>query len=806
LATKSKNWTARRLIKTCCVILIPVLLFISTIGVIEINRLGYVSETLLFSKLDENDYFFDNYIPNAISWAQSLFFLQSEEHIRDMGCLEWRQYEVEEYDYYGNPTPVVYFRLVSTSEVNQWDMGTINAKDIDTIHAKQIVNNAIQQQLDEFHYAKNRLDETPGLHYFISDGERRIGNVPPDTGAEFFRKQPVYWIAETGKAYEQSRNGSDRYNNPYPYPYPSYSNYYNVGYGRDSISSYIAFSSGVVDWQNGVWREAQRQLEIQLMVIGIPVIVSLALTIILMVGAGRRYNGEADKIYFTALDKPWLDIGLGLLAGYETIVCYAFYEVFPIALRYDNFKWIYALCAFLSILLVLPLLSWVVSFMKYCKAGKWWRHTLLYVLIHGVFSRIKHFIKSLWAGFPLTLKAAALGVGVFVFTALCVGVYPSAPMLLLAFAFSVLVVFGLLRYTRKLHLLELGAKAASGGRYDIPIAVTGGELGSIAASIKNISDGINVAVTERLKSERFRTELITNISHDIRTPLTSLITFTDLLKNEGLGAEKAPEYLEILIQKSARLKTLTDDLFEASKAASGNIDAHIGALDLADFVRQALGELDERVRESGLDFRLNLPEHATVLADGKLLWRVMDNLLSNVFKYAVAGSRVYIDIAADDSFEYGTAKRGEAGVKGGVRNGLEGGAEYGTKYGSGFEMKGGAEGGSEYRTEYGTKCGSESGAAGETEYGTEYGTKCGSGFEMKGGAYRLDIKNISEHPLNVEPSELIERFKRGDEARSGEGSGLGLSIAQSFVIAQGGRFTLSIDGDLFKVSIHLPKP
>jgi signal transduction histidine kinase len=314
---------------------------------------------------------------------------------------------------------------------------------------------------------------------------------------------------------------------------------------------------------------------------------------------------------------------------------------------------------------------------------------------------------------------AALGGVLLVFAVICVAGSSSGPVLLFALGFTALATYGLLRYSRKLHLLAQGAKAASGGHYGAHIAVAGGELGSIAGSINSISDGINAAVAERLKSERLKTELITNISHDIRTPLTSLITYTDLLKSEGLGAEKAPEYLEVLIQKSARLKNLTDDLFEASKAASGNIEVHVGALDLADFVRQVIGEMDERLRGSGLDFRLGLPEHAPVRADGKLLWRVMDNLLSNVLKYAMPGSRVYIDIAMED------------------------------------------------------------------------------------GSYRLDVKNISEHPLNVEPSELIERFKRGDEARSGEGSGLGLSIAQSFVSSQGGRFALSIDGDLFKASVYL---
>jgi len=162
-------------------------------------------------------------------------------------------------------------------------------------------------------------------------------------------------------------------------------------------------------------------------------------------------------------------------------------------------------------------------------------------------------------------------------------------------------------------------------------------------------------------------------------------------------------------------------LFEASKAVSGNIEVNIEKLDFADFVRQVLGELDEHVKASGLEFRLNLPEHAPVHADGKLLWRVMENLLSNVFKYAMPASRVYIDIAKQENW------------------------------------------------------------------------------------FRMDIKNISEHPLNVDPTELTERFKRGDSARAGEGSGLGLSIAQSFIESQGGWFTLAIDGDLFKASIFLPQ-
>ena len=458
-------------------------------------------------------------------------------------------------------------------------------------------------------------------------------------------------------------------------------------------------------------------IEIRLIALLALAVLMLALIAMLMVGAGRRYNGDNGKVYFTAIDRPWLDMGFIMLITYEAVIFYVFYLLIEEFHRNLYTRLIIVLCAVFSVMLVLPLLWWLTSFAKYCKAGKWWRHTFMYALIRGV----KKFLKSLWAGFPLTLKALAIGFALFLLFYVFLNIHSHYSYVFFAFTLTAAAVFGMLRYARKLHLLEQGAKAASGGHYGDPIAVVGGTLGNIAASINNISNGINAAVAERTKSERFKTELITNISHDIRTPLTSLITYTDLLKSEGLNSENAPKYLDILIQKSARLKTLTDDLFEASKAASGNIEVHTQTLDLADFIRQLLGELDEKISASGLEFRPNLPEHAFVLADGKLLWRVVDNLLSNVFKYSLPGSRVYIDVAEEN------------------------------------------------------------------------------------GAYRMDIKNISKTPLNIDPSELMERFVRGDESRAGEGSGLGLSIAQSFVLSQGGEFALSIDGDLFKASVRLPK-
>jgi len=695
--------------------------FIFLCGVVGVARMrSSLDADVLFTDFENSDLFFDRYASVALERVQTVFGYQSEEHVRDMGCLEWqptgRYYveyafdedsatyetlekdEVERLELDGDVRQKEeWLSLVSTNPGNKgrgW--GQVRASDLESREAMNLLEEAIGEQLSEFYYAKEWLGTFGGLYYYIKDESRSLTNAP-EQNAEYFRQQPVYMI-NAGHKWEYSRTGEN---------FGVYTGYWE---NDDITTVYIAFSQEAVDYWNYQWIAAQRQLAANIGLMGGAALAALILLIILMAGAGRRYD-SGEIVHFTVLDKPWLDFGLAVLIGYEVAISLFIYYSIKTAWRYDNIRWILSLCALLAVGFTLPLLGWLLSFTKRCKAEKWWRHTLLY----WIYNKCRSFVKSLWAGVPLTVKAVLISLAALA----SMLITAAAPPMCLVFA--AVIAIGLLRYARRLYLLEQGARAVAAGSYDAPIAVTDGELGSVAVSINRISEGINVAVAERMKSERLKTELITNVSHDIRTPLTSLITYADLLKSEGLDSEKAPEYLEVLIQKSARLKTLTDDLFEASKAASGSIEVHLGPLDLADFVRQVLGELDERVSASGLDFRLNLPEHAQVRADGRLLWRVMENLLSNVFKYALNGSRVYIDVLPEN------------------------------------------------------------------------------------GDWRLEVKNISENALNVDPAELTERFKRGDSARTDEGSGLGLSIAQSFVQAQGGRFALSIDGDLFKAVIVLPK-
>ena len=284
--------------------------------------------------------------------------------------------------------------------------------------------------------------------------------------------------------------------------------------------------------------------------------------------------------------------------------------------------------------------------------------------------------------------------------------------------FIVISIVCLIRHVVKLATLEKGAKKIEAGNYVETIDIKYGEFGTIANALNTMSKDLTQVIEEQIKSERMKTELITHVSHDIRTPLTSLITYTDLLRKENLDNEKAIEYIEVLVKKANRLNVLVDDLFEASKAASGNIEVNLEVINLTECMNQALGEMEGVIVSSGVEFVTNLIDNGHVLADGRLIWRIIENLIGNACKYSLSGSRVYVSLT------------------------------------------------------------------------------------RAGGYIKLEMKNTANYPLNIDPDKLMEKFVRGDLARTTEGSGLGLSIVQSFIEAQNGKFDIKIDGDLFKVSVY----
>ena len=275
------------------------------------------------------------------------------------------------------------------------------------------------------------------------------------------------------------------------------------------------------------------------------------------------------------------------------------------------------------------------------------------------------------------------------------------------------------------HMKELheGSKRVASGDMSQPIDTERmyWKFKEHGQNINKVSDGIALAVEERMKSERFKTELITNVSHDIKTPLTSIINYVDLIKKEEIQDEKVQEYIEVLDRQSARLKKLIEDLMEASKASTGNLAVNLAECDIKVLLTQVIGEFEEKLQKNQLEVVVDKPDHPVkMMADGRHMWRVLDNLLNNACKYSLPGSRVYVAL------------------------------------------------------------------------------------KQEANEAVITFKNISKTALNIPSDELMERFVRGDSSRNTEGSGLGLSIAQSLTELMQGSMKLDIDGDLFKVTLRFP--
>ncbi|MFC5605114.1 histidine kinase dimerization/phospho-acceptor domain-containing protein [Sporosarcina koreensis] len=203
-----------------------------------------------------------------------------------------------------------------------------------------------------------------------------------------------------------------------------------------------------------------------------------------------------------------------------------------------------------------------------------------------------------------------------------------------------------IRRSAYLNRIIVATEQMASGRLNEDIKIEGrSPLADHAKNLNNLREGVRVSMSEQAKSERLKTELITNVSHDLRTPLTSIITYTDLLKDETITPEERAKYVDILDKKSQRLKTLIEDLFEVSKMASGNLELHKQRVDLTQLLQQALAEHAEEIAESGLDFRTTFPEDMLIAyVDGQRWWRVLDNLIVNAIKYSLPGTRVYVTL------------------------------------------------------------------------------------------------------------------------------------------------------------------
>ena len=490
----------------------------------------------------------------------------------------------------------------------------------------------------------------------------------------------------------------------------------------------------------------------------IAAVIAVVALVVLSVLTGRFSRSEDGAIHLSWFDRFWSELHIAGVCGFATAavaLCYPvvklfsmiyWTEVFVPTVTDDHYfgpsnSFIMklsiagmAVCILLTVLCFLPLV-------KKLKAHKFWEKSLIGGIVIWIFKKLCGFFGGLKRAFKESDGTLTKVVGVLVAGAFLCATWLGLPVVV------VLIFIFVPRIVKKFTAIKEGVAQVKAGNlgWKIPVEEDAqgvrGELDRLASDINEISQATGIAVQNELKNQRMKTELISNVSHDLKTPLTSMVSYIDLLKTEGLDSPNAAEYLDIIDEKTQRLRVLTEDLFEAAKASSGAIPVHMESIDLEALVSQSLGEMNEKLSARGLSVIVkNELEGSTaedgcgdgindcsvggvhVNADGQLLWRIIENLLGNVSKYALEGSRVYVNISSPEESKV-----------------------------------------------------------------------------------LLEIKNISGEQLNISADELVERFTRGDSSRNTEGSGLGLAIAKDLTKLMNGEFKLTVDGDLFKAGVLLER-
>lgn len=468
------------------------------------------------------------------------------------------------------------------------------------------------------------------------------------------------------------------------------------------------------------------------LVIGVVTAIAAIWLFVHILRRSGRISGDDTAVYLTPIDRIPVEI-LFIVGLAELIVIFAALESMAVSdsrsiAEITSLEYIMVVGCFEGLYLLG--ITWLLSIVRQVKAGCLWQHSLIrsgYIFCRKLVQTVSR-QKNLAAKTAECFAFYLLINGVLILM-LILGVDNSAPLaslgaLLLIIGFNVYILILQIRKAKGEESIREATKALAEGdlEYVAPKMKRLYTEQEIIDNIDHLSDGLHKAIEKSLYDERMKTELITNVSHDIKTPLTSIINYVELIKREEVDNEKVQHYLEVLDKKSQRLKQLTEDLVEVSRISSGNIELERVPIDFGELLRQTMGEFEDKFTEHELKMVERIPEEAhMIFADGRRTFRIMDNLLQNIYKYAMPGTRVYIDLTCENE------------------------------------------------------------------------------------RVRLEIKNISKAPLNIEVSELMERFVRGDQSRTTEGSGLGLSIARDLVRMQDGEFQIYLDGDLFKVVIEFPE-
>jgi len=438
-------------------------------------------------------------------------------------------------------------------------------------------------------------------------------------------------------------------------------------YGTSFVLCVVSFLTGIVggmllmegrnqQYMTNVMSRISEDQQIYAMIIIAASIVCLASFVYLCYAVGER--DENNNVIIKAIDKMYTEVNLFLIAlllgiggtGFGMLAYAGVLETISgnhsLAYRYyiNQFylfdaniipaQLVTGLAIIVGVAVAAIGLMLILSDVRKIKAGILIKTSLIGKIALILYGKIKYIYNS---GSTMQ-KVVLIALGICLASA----VTPLAPVVF------ILILIIAPRWIKKYEAVKKGVDEAKNGNLNYKIPVDSddqGELADLARGINRISEASLLAVKSELKNQRLKTELISNVSHDLKTPLTSMVTYLDLLKTEGLDSPNAPQYLDVIDRKTTRLRQLTEDLFEAAKASSGAIPVRFEKVEMLSIINQALGELSNTIESAKLEFIINCEsDKYFVKADGQLLWRALENIINNAAKYALEGSRVYIDL------------------------------------------------------------------------------------------------------------------------------------------------------------------
>ena len=557
----------------------------------------------------------------------------------------------------------VYYNIVNAFELKSeeyiksdeyWD----KIKDAYYSDSPESRENTIRQRIYELRNIKDVLKSTNGIYYYAVLEDTVLTNCALSTREEFILLENYYILDRAG--YETS--------------------FSNIGYdtGRiesDDVIIYIAFDSNYL-----MQKQLKFESDKEFLNIVVIIVISLAVLFLLMlsylIAAAGRKADKSLKLAF--IDRLFSELTIGIVFILICMVAVVMSD--GIGSFNGNDIILVLLAAGIPALVCTVTLTFVLSIVRKLKAKMFIKQSFLYF----VYSKVRGVFKVIWNFTPLNLKliASIIAAEVVMFITMVLLFANGDALSLLYLLFLAAGTAGIIYFVIK-HVIK---------PYD-----------------NEVQSRLTLSLDKAMRAERLKTDLVTNVSHDLKTPLTAILNYSDLLIKE----DENNEYAKIIYEKSNKLKLLTEDLFEISKAQSGNIAVNIEKLNISELINQTLAEIDQKT----VDFKVNIEKDLHINADGRLMSRVFENLCGNIEKYSLKGTRAYID-----AFE-------------------------------------------------------------------------------KDGKTNIIFKNIANYEMNFNAPDMTERFSRGETSRSTDGNGLGLAIAQSYTEASGGALAISVDGDLFKVSI-----